>query len=189
MRPVYSTYSRYYRDPPPCDNKSVRTYNRRSATGKRELPDADTGDDSSSSPPPLSRAIYPSLYGISNPPATRMLALRLLHNFSTVLCNYLPLSNTPVGIEIWATMVPQVSFSNENLLPSIFAMAALHLKHLNPTMSSLDGPVLRYCHKALTEQKRAETDHRQTIILAISSGLTIIMPTLVSKLLSLPGPF
>ena len=64
----------------------------------------------------------------------RLLELRLLHQYSTKTCFLILVDHEtdPLALEIWQTAVPNVAFTNDALLYSLYAVAALHLAKTGP---------------------------------------------------------
>ncbi|KAK3372495.1 hypothetical protein B0H63DRAFT_298809 [Podospora didyma] len=147
---------------------------------------------------PISAATFASIPGASRvatplcrPPSTpsissttpashRLLELRLMHQYTAMTCKTFTFT-APVTEEIWGITVPNLAFSGfQHLADAILAVAALHLRSMNPNDKELVRASHGYMAASLAEYSAALTrgiDHTNAESLFLTSALIAFQST------------
>ncbi|KAL8397636.1 hypothetical protein RB594_004373, partial [Gaeumannomyces avenae] len=133
---------------------------------------------SSTSTTPLYRA--PAAAGVlshTTPATSRLLELRLMHHFISVTSGTLNIA-APVAEEVWRDAVPQIAFAagSQHLADGILAVAALHLRSLNPR----DQEVVRASHAYMASSLREYSDVLTRGINASNAESLFLTSTLIA---------
>jgi hypothetical protein len=102
------------------------------------------------SPPPpqhLPLIHQPSLYpaGAGSSTASRLMEMRVLHQYTTSTYKTLPIEPSPRSDEMWQTHIPRFVFASSEapyLIDALLSVAAMHLRSIDPN----DMDVVRACH-------------------------------------------
>ncbi|UKZ57758.1 hypothetical protein TrVGV298_011619 [Trichoderma virens] len=76
----------------------------------------------------------------------RRLELRLLHMWTTEVCQTLPGSYDPQNLKIWSSDVPKLALDYEPLLTAIFSISLLYMAFSNSQIGSTEGEL--FAHRA-----------------------------------------
>ncbi|KAK4673309.1 hypothetical protein QC763_110760 [Podospora pseudopauciseta] len=91
---------------------------------------------------PLARPLPPPPMSTTTAPGHRLLELKLMHHYTVMTCKTFTFT-APVTEDIWKITVPNLAFSgSQHLADSILAVAALHLRSINPN----DKEIVRASH-------------------------------------------
>lgn len=96
----------------------------------------------------------------------RYLELRLLHMWTTEVCQTLPGGYDPQNFKIWASDVPKIALDYEPLLTAIFSITLLYMVFSNSQVDIAEDELLayraRYFEAALRHHRQAlgSMDHR-----------------------------
>lgn len=86
---------------------------------------------------------------------SRMLELRLLHNFTAMTAKTLAATDTADMEHAWMVSVPGMAFEAPCLMDALFAVSALHLRALNPDDQSLVRASHGYMASAISQYSAA----------------------------------
>ncbi|TPX16582.1 uncharacterized protein E0L32_003876 [Thyridium curvatum] len=90
----------------------------------------------------------------TTPATSRLLELRLLHQYSTNTCHTLSFSSAATD-KVWRDTVPNIAFSgSDHLADAVLAVAALHLRSLQPN----DRELIRASHGYMASSLRAYSE-------------------------------
>jgi len=84
-----------------------------------------------------------------NPASSRLLELKLMHHFTTITSQ--TFSDTPEQKEAWKNDIPSIAYDAEYLMNAILAVAALHLRSIQPGDQSLIRASHGYMASALAQ--------------------------------------
>ncbi|KAK4177436.1 hypothetical protein QBC36DRAFT_386718 [Triangularia setosa] len=91
---------------------------------------------------PLTRSLPAPPMSSTTAPGHRLLELKLMHHYTVMTCKTFTFT-APVTEDIWKITVPNLAFSgSQHLADSILAVAALHLRSINPN----DKEIVRASH-------------------------------------------
>ncbi|KAK0729210.1 hypothetical protein B0T21DRAFT_413301 [Apiosordaria backusii] len=91
---------------------------------------------------PLTRSLPAPPMSSTTAPGHRLLELKLMHHYTVLTCKTFTFT-APVTEDIWKITVPNLAFSgSQHLADSILAVAALHLRSINPN----DKEIVRASH-------------------------------------------
>lgn len=105
-----------------------------------------------SPPPRIDPGVMSSYQG-----STRMLELRLLHNYTALTANTLASNDTFEMRQAWNISVPNMAFESPCLLDAVFAVSALHMRTLLPNDKSLIRASHGYMASAISQYSSALT--------------------------------
>ncbi|KAL7935663.1 hypothetical protein V8C35DRAFT_297882 [Trichoderma chlorosporum] len=89
----------------------------------------------------------------------RYLELRLLHTWTSEVCQTLPGSYDPQNLKIWSTDVPKIALGYEPLLTAIFSISLLYIVFSNSQVDIADDTLFayraRYLEATLRQHRKA----------------------------------
>lgn len=114
-------------------------------------PSVPAGHTAASASTPLYRAPATPTLSSATPAGYRLLELRLMHHYTAMTCKTFTFT-APVTEEIWKITVPGLAFAgSQHLADAILAVAALHLRSLNPNDKELVRASHAYMAASLAE--------------------------------------
>src|ERR1700761_3072254 len=128
---LHPTCSNCHRHSVRCEytNKFFIEHTSNAALPLNQLKDANKSPSSHASPSSSFNELYhggDAFESISDPDR-RLLELRLLHHFVSVVCHTFPAGDRRVLADMWKIDAVQLGFEHPFLMNSIFALASLHV--------------------------------------------------------------
>ncbi|KAH8891023.1 hypothetical protein GQ53DRAFT_782257 [Thozetella sp. PMI_491] len=133
-----------------------------------------------SSVTPLYRPPAYAAVSSATPPRNRLLELKLMHQYTAMTCKTFTFT-APVTEEIWKHTVPTLAFSgSQHLADAILAVAALHLRSLQPNDKEIVRASHAYMAASLAEYSATLTkgiDNNNAESLFLTSALIAFQST------------
>lgn len=114
---------------------------------------------------------------------TRMLDLRLLHHYTTTVCDTFPFKDDQSISKFWSISIPKLSFEHEHLLDAILSATAFHLSDQLPNDIHLEDAGYRYYSRAVTKHRKAihAIDHSTADSLCAASIFIMLTTFKISR--------
>lgn len=93
----------------------------------------------------------------------RSLELRLMHHYTTVVCDTMPDCNGLQARDMWDRRIPQKAFEDEVVLNPMLALSALHLHAHAPSNVVMSIALRRYLDRSLRNHVQALRDSAEEI--------------------------
>ncbi|KAK8014225.1 hypothetical protein PG990_007521 [Apiospora arundinis] len=153
VRPVCGNCAKRFITHSPCEYGQCVA--RRSTRQKGQAQSATRTSPGHSADTRLGRSPTLTPSSIDNGSRWRMLELRLMHHYTTVVCQTMPDCNGSPARYMWEQTIPQYAFTSEVVLNPMLSVAALHMKCHSASDSQLSLAITRYLDRSLVHHRQA----------------------------------